>query len=145
MKSKNKIVILVLIVAIIAAAFLVHMFSYRKLDSVLGFDYSKVDKILTSSGSSSKIVEITDKDEIAEYMNIFKDISVRRDINQLKTAGFCLEARFFIGNEEVGSIVYGYNRIIIYGTSDGTRYISNKNIDGKQIDEIEEKYNLLGN
>lgn len=99
------------VLVFIAIAACVFIFRYRNFDSVLNVDYSKVDKILTSSGSSSKIIELTDKDEIEDYINMFNDTKVRRDINQLKYAGFCLEVRFFEGDNQVGSIDYGLDDV----------------------------------
>lgn len=138
-KKKRTILIICILIAVVSV--LGYFFSYRKLESALNFKFNEVDKILISSGASSKIVEITNKEEIEEYLKIFDGTKVRRDINQIKTAGFCLEARFFIGNDQVGGITYGYNKITI----NNVRYVSNKNIDGQEIDQIEAKYNLLLN
>ena len=101
-KKKRTILIICILIAVVSV--LGYFFSYRKLESALNFKFNEVDKILISSGASSKIVEITNKEEIEEYLKIFDGTKVRRDINQIKTAGFCLEARFFIGNDQVGGI-----------------------------------------
>lgn len=139
--NKKKRIILIICILIAVVSVLGYFFSYRKLESALNIKFNEVDKILISSGASSKIVEITNKEEIEEYLKIFDGTKVRRDINQIKTAGFCLEARFFIGNDQVGGIAFGYNKITI----NNVRYVSNKNIDGQEIDQIEAKYNLLLN
>lgn len=139
--NKKKRTILIICILIIVVSVFGYFFSYRKLENALNIKFNEVDKILISSGASSKIVEITNKEEIEEYLKIFDGTKVRRDINQIKTEGFCLEARFFIGNDKVGGITFGYNKITI----NDVRYVSNKNIDGQEIDQIEAKYNLLLN
>lgn len=95
-----------------------------------------------SSGNYRKNVEITDKDEIEEFLNQFENTKIKKIFSKSKNRGYCLEARLFINDKKVVSFDYGYDRITIYKNDKETTYISNINIDIDKINEIEIKYDL---
>lgn len=135
MKKKKRIIIFLGCILICVVAY---FFSYKKLENVLNVDYDKIDKITIFSGTTGKAAEITDKEEIKKYLKMFEGIKVRPSINQMKTYGFSLESDFYIGDSKVAYMIYGFSKMQI----NGIKYISNKNIDENQIDQIEEKYKL---
>ena len=140
MKKKSiwLLVILVIIIGLILQPFLIP----KDFKSILDIDFTKVDKILMSSGNYGKTVEITDTDEIEEFLNQFENTKVKKIFGKSKNKGYCLEARLFINDKIVVSFNYGYDRITIYKNDKETRYISNTNIDIDKINEIEIKYDL---
>ncbi|WP_346915524.1 hypothetical protein [Clostridium sp.] len=140
MKKKSiwLLVILVIIIGLVLQPFLIP----KDFKSILDIDFTKVDKILMSSGNYGKTVEITDKDEIEEFLNQFENTKVKKSFSKSKNKGYCLEARLFINDKKVISFNYGYDRITIYKNEKETKYISNTNIDKDEINEIEIKYNL---
>lgn len=137
-KSIGLLVIFVIITGLVVQPFLI----LKDFKSILDIDFTKVDKILMSSGNYGKTVEITDKDEIEEFLNQFENTKVKKIFSKSKNKGYCLEARLFINDINVVSFNYGYDRITIYKNDKETRYISNTNIDIDKINEIEIKYNL---
>lgn len=140
---KKKSIGLLVILVIIIIGFIVQPFLIPKdFKSTLDIDFTKVDKILMSSGNYGKTVEITDKDEIEEFLNQFENTKVKKIIGKSKKRGYCLEARLFINDKNIVSFDYGYNRITIYKNDKETTYISNTNVDIDKINEIEIKYNL---
>jgi len=139
---KKKITLIIGVLVIIIGLILHSFFIPRDFKNVLDVDFQKVDKILMSSGNYGKTVEITDKDEIEQFLNQFENIKVKKSFNQSRKTGYCLEARLFINDKEVGSFNYGYDRINIYKNDKETKYISNTNIDLDKINEIEINYNL---
>jgi len=128
----------IIILGLIVQPFLIP----KDFKSILDINLKKVDKILMSSGTYGKTVEITDKDEIEEFLNQFENTKVKKSFSQSRKTGYCLEARLFINDKIVVSFNYGYDRIIIYKNDKETKYISNTNIDIDKINEIEIKYNL---
>ena len=139
---KKKITLIIGVLVIIIGLILHSFFIPRDFKNALDVDFQKVDKILMSSGNYGKTVEITDKDEIEQFLNQFENIKVKKSFNQSRKTGYCLEARLFINDKEVGSFNYGYDRINIYKNDKETKYISNTNIDLDKINEIEINYNL---
>lgn len=139
---KKSIGLLVILVIIIIGLILQPFLIPRDFKNVLEVDFQKVDKILMSSGTYGKTVEITDKDEIEEFLNQFENTKVKKSFSQSRKTGYCLEARLFINDKNVVSFNYGYDRITIYKNDKETKYISNTNIDIDKINEIEIKYNL---
>lgn len=137
-KSIGLLVILVITIGLIIQPFLIP----KDFKSILDIDFTKVDKILMSSGNYGKTVEITDKDEIEEFLNQFENTKVKKIFSKSKNRGYCLEARLFINDKNVVSFNYGYDRITIYKNDKETRYISNTNIDIDKINEIEIKHDL---
>ncbi len=137
-KSIGLLVIFVIIIGLIVQPFLIP----KDFKSILDIDFTKVDKILMSSGTYGKTVEITDKDEIEEFLNQFENTKVKKSFSQSKNKGYCLEARLFINDKKVVSFDYGCDRITLYKNDKETTYISNTNIDKDKIKEIEIKYNL---
>lgn len=140
--KKKSIGLLVILVIIIIGLILQPFLIQKDFKSILDIDFTKVDKILMSSGNYGKTVEITDKDEIEEFLNQFENTKVKKSFSKSKNRGYCLEARLFINNKKVVSFNYGYDRITIYKNDKETKYISNTNIDIDKINEIEIKYNL---
>lgn len=141
MKKKSiglLVILVIIIIGLIVQPFLIP----KDFKSILDIDFTKVDKILMSSGNYGKTVEITDKDEIEEFLNQFENTKVKKSFSQSKNKGYCLEARLFINDKIVASFDYGYDRITIFKNDKETRYISNTNIDIDKINEIEIKYNL---
>ncbi len=141
MKKKNiglLVILVIIIIGLIVQPFLIQ----KDFKSILDIDFTKVDKILMSSGNYGKTVEITDKDEIEEFLNQFENTKVKKIFSKSKNRGYCLEARLFVNDRIVVSFNYGYDRITIYKNDKETRYISNTNIDIDKINEIEIKYNL---
>ncbi len=141
MKKKSiglLVILVIIIIGLIVQPFLIP----KDFKSILDIDLKKVDKILMSSGSYGKTVEITDKNEIEEFLNQFENTKVKKSFSQSKNKGYCLEARLFINDKIVASFNYGYDRITIFKNDKETRYISNTNIDIDEINEIEIKYNL---
>ncbi len=141
MKKKNiglLVILVIIIIGLIVQPFLIQ----KDFKSILDIDFTKVDKILMSSGNYGKTVEITDKDEIEEFLNQFENTKVKKIFSKSKNRGYCLEARLFVNDKIVVSFNYGYDRITIYKNDKETRYISNTNIDIDKINEIEIKYNL---
>jgi len=139
---KKSIGLLVILVIIIIGLILQPFLIPRDFKSILDIDFTKVDKILMSSGTYGKTVEITDKDEIEEFLNQFENTKVKKSFSQSKNKGYCLEARLFINDKKVASFDYGYDRITILKNDKETKYISNTNIDIDKVNEIEIKYNL---
>ncbi|WP_346929885.1 hypothetical protein [Clostridium sp.] len=137
-KSIGLLVILVIIIGLVVQPFLIP----KDFKSILDIDLKKVDKILMSSGNYGKTVEITDKDEIEQFLNQFENTKVKKIFSKSKNKGYCLEARLFINDKIVISFDYGYDRITIYKNEKVTKYISNTNIDIDKINEIEIKYDL---
>jgi len=137
-KSIGLLVILVIIIGLILQLFLIP----KDFKSILDIDFTKVDKILMSSGTYGKTVEITDKDEIEEFLNQFENTKVKKSFSQSRKTGYCLEARLFVNDKIVVSFNYGYDRITIFKNDKETRYISNININIDKINEIEVKYDL---
>ncbi len=137
-KSIGLLVILVITIGLIIQPFLIP----KDFKSILDIDFTKVDKILMSSGNYGKTVEITDKDEIEEFLKQFENTKIKKIFSKSKNRGYCLEARLFINNKKVVSFDYGYDRITIYKNDKETKYISNTNIDIDKVNEIEIKYNL---
>lgn len=141
MKKKSiglLVILVIIIIGLISRLFLIP----KDFKNVLDVDFQKVDKILMSSGTYGKTVEITDKDEIEEFLNQFENTKVKKIFSKSKNRGYCLEARLFINDKKVVSFDYGYDRITIYKNDKETKYISNANIDIDKINEIEIKYNL---
>jgi hypothetical protein len=141
MKKKSiglLVILVIIIIGLIVQPFLIP----KDFKSILAIDFTKVDKILMSSGNYGKTVEITDKNGIEEFLNQFENTKVKKSFSQSKNKGYCLEARLFINDINVVSFNYGYDRITIYKNDKETRYISNTNIDIDEINEIEIKYNL---
>lgn len=141
MKKKSiglLVILVIIIIGLISRLFLIP----KDFKSILDIDFRKVDKILMSSGNYGKTVEITDKDEIEEFLNQFENTKVKKNFSKSKNRGYCLEARLFTNNKKVVSFDYGYDRITIYKNDKETKYISNTNIDIDKINEIEIKYNL---
>ncbi len=141
MKKKSiglLVILVIIIIGLISRLFLIP----KDFKSILDIDFTKVNKILMSSGNYGKTVEITDEDEIEEFLNQFENTKVKKNFSKSKNRGYCLEARLFINNKKVVSFDYGYDRITIYKNDKETRYISNTNIDIDKINEIEIKYNL---
>lgn len=139
---KKSIGLLVILVIIIIGLILQPFLISKDFKSILDIDFTKVDKILMSSGTYGKTVEITDKDEIEEFLNQFENTKVKKSFSKSKNKGYCLEARLFINDIKVASFEYGYDRITIFKNDKETTYISNTNIDIDEINEIEIKYNL---
>jgi len=139
---KKKSIWLVIIAIIIIGLILQSFFILKNFEGILGIDFKNVDKILMSSGNYGKTVEITDKDEIEQFLNQFANTKVKKSFDQERKKGYCLEARLFINDKEVGSFSYGYDQISIYKNDKETKYISNTNIDKNKINEIEINYNL---
>jgi len=137
-KSIGLLVIVVIIIGLVVQPFLIP----KDFKSILDIDLKKVDKILMSSGNYGKTVEITDKDEIEQFLNQFENTKVKKIFSKSKNKGYCLEARLFINDKKVISFDYGYDRITIYKNEKVTKYISNTNIDIDKINEIEIKYDL---
>ncbi len=140
--KKKGIGLLVILVIIIIGLILQPLFIPKDFKSILDIDFTKVDKILMSSGNYGKTVEITDKDEIEQFLNQFENTKVKKSFSQSRKTGYCLEARLFVNDKIVVSFNYGYDRITIYKNDKETRYISDTNIDIDKINEIEIKYNL---
>ncbi|MEG1257316.1 hypothetical protein [Clostridium sp.] len=139
---KKKIIILIALVLVICGVVLYPFVVKREFQSVIDVDIAKVNKILMSSGTYGKIVEITDKDTIDEFLKSFKETRIRKNFYQGKRTGYALSARLYIDDSEVASFSYGYEEIIIYRNHKGKRYVSNKNINHEEINKIELKYNL---
>jgi len=139
---KKKITLIIGVLVIIIGLILHSFFIPRDFKNALDVDFQKVDKILMSSGNYGKTVEITDKDEIEQFLNQFDNIKVKKSFSQSRKTGYCLEAKLFISDKKVISFSYGYDRISIYKNDKETKYISNINIDNDEINEIEIKYNL---
>ncbi|WP_346920936.1 hypothetical protein [Clostridium sp. UBA7339] len=139
---KKKSIWLVIIAIIIIGLILQSFFISKNFEGILGIDFKNVDKILMSSGTYGKTVEITDKDEIEQFLNQFANTKVKKSFSQSRKKGYCLEARLFINDKQVGSFNYGYDQISIYKNDKETKYISNTNIDENKINEIEINYNL---
>lgn len=137
-KSVWLVIIFVIIIGLILQSFLIP----KNFENILDIDFKNVDKILMSSGTYGKTVEITDKDEIERFLNQFENIKVKKSFSKSRKDGYCLEARLFINDKQVGSFDYGYDRISIYKNDKETKYISNTNIDKDKINEIEINYNL---
>ncbi|MGN9162048.1 hypothetical protein [Clostridium sulfidigenes] len=141
MKKKSiglLVILVIIIIGLISRLFLIP----KDFKSILDIDFTKVDKILMSSGNYGKTVEITDKHEIEEFLNQLDNTKVKKSYSQSRKTGYCLEARLFINDKNVVSFNYGYDRITIYKNDKETTYISNTNIDIDKINEIEIKYNL---
>ncbi len=141
MKKKSiglLVILVIIIIGLIVQPFLIP----KDFKSILDIDFTKVDKILMSSGNYRKTVEITDKDEIEEFLNQFENTKVKKSFSKSKNKGYCFEARLFINDKNVASFDYGYDRITIYKNDKETRYISNTNIDKDEINEIEIKHDL---
>lgn len=126
--KKKSIGLLVILVIIIIWLVLQPFLIPKDFKNVLDVDFWKVDKILMSSGTYGKTVEITDKDEIEEFLNQFENTKVKKSFSQLRKTGYCLEARLFINDKNIVSFDYGYDRITIYKNDKETKYISNTNI-----------------
>lgn len=140
--KKKSIWLLVILVIIIIGLILQPFLIPKNFKSILDIDFTKVDKILMSSGTYGKTVKITDKDEIEEFLNQFENTKVKKIFSKSKNRGYCLEARLFINDKKVVSFDYGYDRITIYKNDKETKYISNTNIYIDKVNEIEIKYNL---
>ncbi|WP_346870522.1 hypothetical protein [Clostridium sp. UBA5119] len=140
--KKKSIWLLVILVIIIIGLILQPFLIPKNFKSILDIDFTKVDKILMSSGTYGKTVKITDKDEIEEFLNQFDNTKVKKIFSKSKNRGYCLEARLFINDKKVVSFDYGYDRITIYKNDKETKYISNTNIYIDKVNEIEIKYNL---
>lgn len=141
MKKKSiglLVILVIIIIGLIVQPFLIP----KDFKSILDIDFTKVDKILMSSGNYGKTVEIMDKDKIEEFLNQFEITKVKKIFSKSKNRGYCLEDRLFINDKKVVSFDYGYDRITIYKNDKETKYISNTNIDIDKINEIEIKYNL---
>ncbi len=76
--KKKSIGLLVILVIIIIGLVLQPFLIPRDFKNVLDVDFQKVDKILMSSGTYGKTVEITDKDEIEQFLNQFENTKVKK-------------------------------------------------------------------
>lgn len=74
--------IIILMVLVLYGVVLYPFIVKREFQSVLDVDISKVNKILMSSGSYGKIVEIKDKDTIDEFLKSFKETRIKKDFYQ---------------------------------------------------------------
>lgn len=142
MSKRKKIMItgVIVIIAIIGiVAYKLYLDnSYRNFKDIVKVDYSTIDKIIISSGTTGKQFEVKDKEEILKYLGKFDNIKLKKDKNQYIAPGFCIETRLFSGETKKLGFSYGFKEVCI----NNTRYVSNTNIDSEQIHRIEEEYNL---
>lgn len=88
MKKKSiwLVIIFVIIIGLILQSFLIP----KNFENILDIDFKNVDKILMSSGTYGKTVEITNKDEIEQFLNQFENIKVKKSFSKSRKDGYCL-------------------------------------------------------
>lgn len=141
---KKSIKISIIIVSTVLILGIIGYFSYpyillKDFNETLGFEYHEITKINLMSGNTGKITEITEKTEIEEFLQMFKDTSLKKSIDQLQRTGFTFSAKLYAGDDEVAEFSFGTGKEV---TSNRIRYILNRSITEDQIYGLEKKYDL---
>ena len=109
--------ILKIVIVVIAIMLMYFIFFYVKpqgsFESIVNIKLEQVDKIDVSCGTSGSKKIITDKDEIKEFVSMFKDIELKKHSNQKQGDGFIFNVFFYSGNKKVASFDFGYDVITI--------------------------------
>ena len=140
---KKPIIITVAIVAVAAILIGGGIYLYphlveRTVSQVVGNDMTDIVKIEMQSGTTGISKEVTNKKDIEEITNLFKNIKVKKSFDQSDKMGFSLGIKMYTADskeillssgQSINGINYEYNVDLS---------VNMKNI----VDYIEEKYEL---
>ena len=142
---KKKVIIIVAVIAVIAVV--AGFFSYpyfvsKDMEKTTGVNFDNIDKVTIGSGTTGKTFDIVGKENLKEFFDLFKGTKLKKDFDQKLYKGFTYSAILYKSGKEMVGFGFGYDKIDVSKNGNDTRYISSKNIDEKQIDEIAQKYKL---
>lgn len=146
MKKKKKSKVYFFIPVIIIIIFLCYMFfdakSKSPFEDVIGAKLDSVDKIDLCYSSDDKSKTITDKDEIKEFVAMFKDVELVKSRTEGLGKGLFLDATFYQGDKELSKFTFGTTKVVIYKDNKPMYYRSTFNFDTSIIQKLKEKYEL---
>jgi len=136
-KKRIAVIVIIAIVLVAAGIYLIPHLVYKPIEKVTGTDFSKVDKVVIGAGWNGNVCTLTDKDEIDEFLSLFKDVKVRKNFDQRSRTGFSYSVMLFENGKEVeGFTVLGPGGFYMRG-----KYYSGKNFDEDKLDKIDTSYN----
>jgi len=141
----KKVIIIVAVVAVLAvvAGFFSYQFFIAKdMQETIGVNFDSVDKVTIGSGTTGKTFDIVGKENLQEFFDMFKGAKLKKDTDQRISAGFIYSAILYKSGKEMVGFNFGYDGINVSKDGNYTKYISSKNIDEKQMAEIDKKYKL---
>lgn len=141
---KKKPVIITIVIVAVAAILIgggIYLYPHlveRTISQVVDNDMTDIVKIEVQSGTTGKTKEVTNKEDIEEITNLFKNIKVKKSFDQSDKMGFSLGIKIYVANGEVISLSSGQSINGINYDYNVDLSVNMKNI----VDYIEEKYEL---
>ncbi|MBD8046293.1 hypothetical protein [Clostridium faecium] len=143
MNKKIGLILALIIAVVFLSVKLYPVVFYVSMEHELGVKFSEIDKIILSNGLTGKSIEILEKNEIDEILSKYKNIKVKKELNQELRLGFPPSITLYKNNQKVGAIhSHGSGAKISRKNSRVKYYTATDAPSYEEIKEIEEKYDL---
>lgn len=106
---------------------------------IAGYDEERVTKIMLTDGSSGKVTELTNPEEIQDFFQMFDGIHVHFQ-EEGNWNGYTIGVRLYAGNEELKGFSFGETSLKISNGQTEKLYTTDREM--KITENIRKKYNF---